>query len=891
MSECLDNIAKEIEKISDPQEKAKKKAFVSATEAEFNVFLERTKNMSIPEKAEAGRKFFEDYRYAASESAIFAANNERVGLAHDAYLKNPGLNGSVDAAEKMIQSLQGLYLGKKSEYINRLGSFLNSKDLIDRIRLANPEMRKMVSMEAFELQKGREGGISKNKEALDIAVALKKINDFILQDMRNRGIPVKYGDTFFGGSVFHDEIRIGLVDMKTWRDITEPLLDPEATFGANNMKDEAFKKAWFQKHYDDITNNKIIDPNAKPQDAAMAKRMLRQKAFIFLDGEKAHTYKVEFGDDNLFGSQLRYIDRVSKNLAGYELLGSDADFGFNSFIEKARTAFKKEASDIGSNKVKLDKIHKEALVKFKDDPAGAKAFIASERKILNAKTNSDIVEKAAKKYPSDLPKQKEYQTKLKEKLKDQITSDSKHLNQFEKQLKNSYDSIMHPEPIWGTTPIAKTGKTVSSMANLSFLGFTALQGFATDNIYSSGNITAYYGGNIIANYTKLMQHQLTWHSKAEKQAIMAAIGQALDVVGEDSMNTILARSGKPGMMNKTAGWIMKMTGAEAQYMGSHVKSAVYHQLQLGFLSKYEFKDLSHETRGLMGIAGISEELWNDVIRKSLVEIKGATYLNINGLEGLDLTPGRKVQASTAIVRLFRHTVNEGIPGGKAKQRAQLKVTDPNSPSGTFALLFNQFKNFANSHYSIMSHIRNYDPQKLAIKIMDKKIGSPSALRTSGQMMVGLGIAAGVAKAAHDLALGKEPEEITPGKFMEHMAKSNAPLVADMLLGLYYSSKFDKGIPSAFAPPVVSMLNDGIKLMKGIDDSDKFAGQAADFILNRAPIINSFWSKKGADFLFGDAIRDHFDPDFQERAMEKLHKQRGLFNEERTQAWTIGNAWK
>lgn len=803
MSKCIDDLAKEISEIVSPEEKKQQEAWFKNVKEIFTEAEESFKDLNPKDKVKAFREFYEDYRFLEAKENLFFAHNVRTEIAMDAYLKGPGVMGAVHALDTYMTRLDTTYKSKRRDYMNNLFSTLNSKDMINQIKKADPKLRRDISIEAYEIQRGNPKGKTGNAQAVEIAEALKKINDVILNDKRTAGIPVRYNDTFFGGSMWHDPTKVMSVKQADWRAFIEPLVDLEKTVGTG-FDNPVFLDKWFQHQYDNIIGLDDLDLNnqksTKLGTDSMAQKMLKKKTFIFKDGESVYKYQEKFGESNLFASQNKYINKSARELSAYELFGANPENG-------------------------LEKFKKKALRQF--------------------------------------------------------PTDATVLKDADKSINNQFNTIMKPEPIWGTSGSARLAKALSSITNVMFLGATAVRGWSSDPVYAATKMTSQFGGNIMGRYGAMLKQQYTWLPKEKADRVMAGIGQINEIIIGDALDTILARSNKPGGMSRAAGMAMKFTLADRQFGHSHTVSASLHQMEMGYLSEHKFKDISLETQGVLGLAGIDEELWDNIISKAVENVDGVKWLNLHGLDALDITPGKKIRAKNAIIQMYGITVNEGIPGGKIKQRAELRVNDPNSVLGSFQLLMNQYKNFGMSHYSVLGGIKNYDPSKTAKHIGNFKLGNNSTIKNLGIMGLGLAAASYMGQTAIDLMQLKEPEDPTqPDVFLRHAIRSWAPIIGDLALETYYLKPHDKSAMSSLTPPVVSMLLDSTKLMKGLYSGQKEAIDAFNFIWTKSPVVNTFWAKRGADFLLGDPIRETLDPDYFDREAEKLARQKGLNSDER-----------
>jgi len=805
MSECVMKLQQEISQITNKDEMLKQQKWLDSVKGAFTDFDESVKELNPAQKKEAFRNFYEDYRFFESRENLFHAHNIRTELNMDKFLAGPGVMGSVHALDTMMTNLDTTYKSRRKDYTNNLFSSLNSKDLIDSIKRADPKLRRDISIEAFNLQGGIKGADTGNAHAVETAQALKKVNDVILSDKRNSGIPVRHNDSFFGGSMWHDPTKVASVIFEVWRAFIEPLLDLTKTLGAGFENNIKYKDMWFKSQYESIIGLDDLDLNGqapkKTSTDGMAQKMLKAKTFIFSNGENVFKYQEKFGEGNLFASQMKYINKSSRELAGYELFGADPENGFGKFKNKAQRAFPDDAKDFKESEININ---------------------------------------------------------------------------------DQFSSIMKPTPAWGTSGRARLAKSLNTVTNVAYLGMTAAKGWMSDPMYSASKMTSQFGGNIFMRYASMLKQQYSYMSKEAADRVMAGIGQSNDIIIGDAFDTILAKnSSSPGDMSKMAGMLMKFTLADRQFGHSHTTSAAIHQIEMGYLSEHAFKDISIETQGVLGLAGIDEKLWEGVIRKSVEDVKGVKWLNVHGLEKLNLTPGQKIKARNSIIQLFGLTVNAGIPGGKIKQRATLKVNDPNSAIGSYQLLMNQYKNFGISHYSVLGGIKNYDPSKQAMHIGKWKLGNKSTIANLGVLSMGIAAASYMGATATDLMQGKEPEDPRePDVFLKHMIKSAAPIIGDLALQFYYMKSHGFDIPSGLAPPAVAMLLDGGKLMKGLYSGNKHAVDAFDFIWDRAPVVNTFWAKRGLDFLLGDPIRETFDPDYLDREAEKLSRHKGLSGDNR-----------
>lgn len=241
---------------------------------------------------------------------------------------------SVDAKFKAIHH----------KYLGGFAQELEKDDLMRIIR--NRELQPEIEKELFALGKG-EGGVTKSKEALQIAKLVNKYNEALRLRQNSAGAAIDKLEGFTSVQT-HDRTTMRNQGFVKWRDSIIPLLDTERTFQGADAED------FLQSTYEVLTTgisrkDKIEEGLVEfkgPQN--LAKKISRARVLHFKDAESSIEYRNQFGKRDFMEGVMQNIERSSRNIALLETFGTNPRAMFEKILGNTRKKFRSEAEKIKS---------------------------------------------------------------------------------------------------------------------------------------------------------------------------------------------------------------------------------------------------------------------------------------------------------------------------------------------------------------------------------------------------------------------------------------------------------------------------------------------------------------------------------------------------------------
>lgn len=209
-------------------------------------------------------------------------------------------------------------------------------------------LEREIMMEMHELRPGGQPGISKSKEAKEIAEVLNGLHRRQMQDLKGTGLNIGEVVNYIMKQS-HDRIRVKEAGLEQWKRTIAPLLDSEKTFGleaGNNKKMNEFLDA----AYDHIVNGKFELPDDIIQSSdelittanysKLGNQITKSRQLHFKDGNSFFEYNKAFGVADLKQALHRQMRNTAKNSSLIEAFGTNPDAAFQADKVKIRAMLK-----------------------------------------------------------------------------------------------------------------------------------------------------------------------------------------------------------------------------------------------------------------------------------------------------------------------------------------------------------------------------------------------------------------------------------------------------------------------------------------------------------------------------------------------------------------------
>lgn len=258
-------------------------------------------------------------------------------------------------------SIDAKYKAIHGKYTGDLVAQLEKQDLLPIMRQRG--MQEEIERELWALQDGK-GGVTKSKEALQIAKIIHRTNEALRLRQNRAGA---YIDKLEGFTVSqtHDRITMRKQGYEKWRNSILPLLDKERTFKGEDA--EEFLKSTYEVLTTGISRKVQQDDKLFEFKGAanLAKRISKSRVLHFKDADSSIAYRNEYGKRDFTEGVLLGIDGASRNIALMETLGTNP----RAMFDKLLSDFKK---DNRSNTKIVDSLIDEQWVRhFFDEVEGA----------------------------------------------------------------------------------------------------------------------------------------------------------------------------------------------------------------------------------------------------------------------------------------------------------------------------------------------------------------------------------------------------------------------------------------------------------------------------------------------------------------------------------------
>ncbi len=259
------------------------------------------------------------------------------------------------ALQGILVGVQGVFKGGrlsvdakfKAIHHKYLGGFAQELEKDNLIRIINNrELQPEIEKELWALGKG-EGGVTKSKEALQIAKLVNKYNEALRLRQNRAGAAIDKLENFTTVQT-HDRRTMRNKGFEKWRETILPLLDTERTFQGADADE------FLQSSYEVLTTG-ISRRDKAPEGLVefkgpqnLAKKVSAARVLHFKDAESSIAYRTEFGKRDFMEGVLQNIERSSRNISLLETFGTNPRAMFEKTLTDTRRKFRSESGKIKS---------------------------------------------------------------------------------------------------------------------------------------------------------------------------------------------------------------------------------------------------------------------------------------------------------------------------------------------------------------------------------------------------------------------------------------------------------------------------------------------------------------------------------------------------------------
>lgn len=252
------------------------------------------------------------------------------------------------AWQSFLVGVEGVYKAGKSSVDAKfkaihgryLGGFLQDLEKNDLLAISHQKaLQPEIEKELWAIGEGK-GGVTKSKEALQIAQFIHKYNESLRLRQNAAGAVIDKLENFTATQT-HDRVAMRKQGYEKWRDTILPLLDKEKTFGDADAED--FLKSTYEVLTTGISRKTQQDEKlfqfSGP--ANLAKKISRKRVLHFKDAESSIQYRNEFGKRDFMEGVMRGIENASRNVTLLETFGTNP----RAMFERQLTAMKEKYRD------------------------------------------------------------------------------------------------------------------------------------------------------------------------------------------------------------------------------------------------------------------------------------------------------------------------------------------------------------------------------------------------------------------------------------------------------------------------------------------------------------------------------------------------------------------
>ena len=244
-----------------------------------------------------------------------------------------GVQGTYKAGRLSIDAKYKAIHGKY------LGGFVHDLEKNDLMGIVNQKaLQPEIERELWAIGEGK-AGITKSKEALQIAKLIQKYNEAGRVRQNRAGAAIDKLESFTA-TQSHNRVEIRKQGYETWRDKIIPLLDGERTFKGVDKED--FLKSTYEVLTTGISrkiqqDEKLFEFKGP---ANLAKKISKARVLHFKDADSSIAYRNEFGKRDFMEGVMQNIEHSSRNIALMETLGTNPRAMFEKILSDTQKKYR-----------------------------------------------------------------------------------------------------------------------------------------------------------------------------------------------------------------------------------------------------------------------------------------------------------------------------------------------------------------------------------------------------------------------------------------------------------------------------------------------------------------------------------------------------------------------
>jgi len=227
----------------------------------------------------------------------------------------------------------------KAVHHKYLGSFIHDMEKNDLMGFVNQKaLQPEIERELWDIGKGK-GGVTKSKEALQIAKLVHKYNEVLRVRQNRAGASIGKLESFTT-TQSHDRVEIRKQGYEAWAEKILPMIDEERTFkGAD--KDEFLRSV-----YEVVTTG--ISRKTKQDEklfefkgpSNLAKKVSRARVLHFKDADSSIAYRNEFGKRDFMEGFMQNLEHSSRNITLMETFGTNPRAMFEKILSDTKGKYR-----------------------------------------------------------------------------------------------------------------------------------------------------------------------------------------------------------------------------------------------------------------------------------------------------------------------------------------------------------------------------------------------------------------------------------------------------------------------------------------------------------------------------------------------------------------------
>ena len=734
-----------------------------------------------------------------------------------------GARKSIDVQQKFLGDL----------YQKRMMRLLEEQDLWEVF--IKGKIERQVMEELFELKPGGKPGITRNKNARNIAKIIHQIQVAAVDDANLAGAWISRLPGYIMRQT-HNMLKIRRAGFEAWYKFIVTRLDIDKTAGHIAAADqkEFFRSVWsalktgvHMKYSDGFNEFDPITHLGMPGN--MAKRISQHRLLHFKDGKSFMEYNTEFGTKSLQENIMSGLDHMAKATVLMKNLGTNPE-------AMLRTIIKEE--------------------------------IAAMRKL-----------------------QKTLPAKEADKLDSKINKLNRSLKSNQTFLWNLFSEVDGTARIPDSVKMANVVGGWMAIQNMSKLGGATISSFT--DIANKAAELRYQGFGFFNRWGKVFTDlgKGRGAAKSERRLVSQMVAVGLDGQIGHMINRWSTIDQMPGMLAKSSQKFFKWNLMNWWNDSHRAGMAQTMSFNLAKQKNLPFKSLDADTKRILTLFGIEDLEW-DVIRKATWTHGQSrrTYITAEAMSDIsddviisyvkrkEGVPSMKVSQSRikrtrqdlqlSIGSYFVDRADFAIPMPGAWERAfQHLGTSPGTYLGSALRLLWQFKSF---------------PLTVTRRAIGRELYGKGKADYFGlaQFIVSTTVLGYVSMAAKDILKGRIPR-VFNNDYTHNVKVLLAAMTQGGGLGIYGDflfgeyNRFGGGWLKTAAGPSFGQLGDVAaifsKAIRGESEASNMAAQLGKIMMTNTPFINLFYTKMIIDYLILYNIQELSNPGYIKRMENRIRK--------------------